>query len=494
MFNFGAVKSGGGFQFGTTPTTTSTATAGGFQSTGGGFSFGQQTQAPTLGGFGSFGTISTIQSSAPQFNFGQAQSQPLQTTSSFSFNTPASSGFIAPNLSGGLSFGQPASTATLQFGAKSQPTTTISLLGSVNPTTTTAAGGFSLGKDQTSTGGFKLGSGFGSQATTSNITQPSFNFGLSATTSAPAPSINTATSSGFSLGITQSTSTATTSTAPSLTGLLAPISTSSIINTGFSFGSSTTSSASNSAVGFSTPAATLTFASTIANTTTPSTVASVAATSTPSTTISATTTYIQLEDMINRWSEDLQAQEKSFLEQATQVNAWDRVLYENGEKISQLSIELEKVRLDHQRLDHDLDLILGQQAELEEVLKPLEENVTQQVATFAQQQPQHVDVERENIYKLTESLDDDMKKLYNDLKDLIEHINSSGSSDEASDNLMLQISKIMNMQMDSLQWIDANTEVLKRRVDEFDQQLAEHRQPQAFYSHLDNYHQSEFFK
>lgn len=65
-----------------------------------------------------------------------------------------------------------------------------------------------------------------------------------------------------------------------------------------------------------------------------------------------------------------------------------------------MNIELEKVKLDHQRLDHDLDLILGQQTELEEVLKPLEENVAQQAATYSQQQPQHADLERENMLVL----------------------------------------------------------------------------------------------
>ena len=44
-------------------------------------------------------------------------------------------------------------------------------------------------------------------------------------------------------------------------------------------------------------------------------------------------TYQQLEDNINKWMTDLEKQEKDFLEQATQVNAWDRVLIENGEKV-----------------------------------------------------------------------------------------------------------------------------------------------------------------
>lgn len=46
-------------------------------------------------------------------------------------------------------------------------------------------------------------------------------------------------------------------------------------------------------------------------------------------------TYAQLESLINKWSLELEDQEKHFLHQATQVNAWDRMLIENGEKVEQ---------------------------------------------------------------------------------------------------------------------------------------------------------------
>ncbi len=43
--------------------------------------------------------------------------------------------------------------------------------------------------------------------------------------------------------------------------------------------------------------------------------------------------YRQLEESINKWTMELEEQEKIFLEQATQVNAWDRLLVENGDKV-----------------------------------------------------------------------------------------------------------------------------------------------------------------
>lgn len=66
--------------------------------------------------------------------------------------------------------------------------------------------------------------------------------------------------------------------------------------------------------------------------------------------------YRQLEEAINKWTLELEEQEKVFLNQATQVNAWDRLLMENGEKIVKLHESVEKVKLDQQVLIIDFDL------------------------------------------------------------------------------------------------------------------------------------------
>ena len=46
--------------------------------------------------------------------------------------------------------------------------------------------------------------------------------------------------------------------------------------------------------------------------------------------------YQQLEENINKWMSELEKQEQNFLELATQVNAWDRLLVENGEKVAKI--------------------------------------------------------------------------------------------------------------------------------------------------------------
>jgi hypothetical protein len=49
--------------------------------------------------------------------------------------------------------------------------------------------------------------------------------------------------------------------------------------------------------------------------------------------VSTALTFRQLEESINKWSVDLDEQEKVFLNQAASVASWDRLLVSNGEKV-----------------------------------------------------------------------------------------------------------------------------------------------------------------
>ncbi|NXX98048.1 NUP62 protein, partial [Centropus bengalensis] len=265
-------------------------------------------------------------------------------------------------------------------------------------------------------------------------------FASVATSSAPASSATT----GLSLG---APSTGTTSLGTLGFGLKVP---------------GTTAAATSTATGTTTSG----FALNLKPLTTTGAIGAVTSAAAITTTTASSTppvmTYAQLESLINKWSLELEDQEKHFLHQATQVNAWDQTLIENGEKITSLHKEVEKVKLDQKRLDQDLDFILSQQKELEDLLTPLEESVKEQSGTIYLQ---HADEERERTYKLAENIDAQLKRMAQDLKDITEHLNTSRGPADTSDPLQ-QICKILNAHMDSLQWIDQNSAVLQRKVEE----------------------------
>ena len=69
-----------------------------------------------------------------------------------------------------------------------------------------------------------------------------------------------------------------------------------------------------------------------------------------------------------------------------------------------------------QRLEHELDFIKGQQSELEDLLRPLESSLTTAPPP---------DPERERTYQLAETLDAQLQRMSDDLREVIEHLNTA---------------------------------------------------------------------
>ncbi|XP_071388053.1 nucleoporin 62 like [Centroberyx affinis] len=441
---------GSGFTLGGSLSTQTTAAV---QPAGGGFSFGTVPQAQPQIQAQIQPTVAATTAPPPAAAAAAAAAAAVPSTGSlslggFSFGaakvqmTTAAASTAAPG--GGFSFGSPA-PATLSLAP--QPTAA-----STAAPTAVQGGGFAFGIKPSSTPAPPT---MGPSTQAAPTVVPSL-FAAPITTAA-AP---TATVTGFALGATPtSVATAapatTTAAAGGLSFMLKPL------------GAVATSSAPISAAAAATSAAATTGAVTgFSLGLKPVSTASAAATASVSATITTTAppvmSYAQLEGLINKWSLELEDQERHFLQQATQVNAWDRMLVENGEKITSLHKEMEKVKLDQRRLNQELDFILSQQKELEDLLSPLEESVKEQSGTIYMQ---NADEERERTYKLAENVDAQLKRMSQDLKEIIEHLNTSSGPTDTSDPLQ-QICKILNAHMDSLQWIDQNSVLLQRRVED----------------------------
>ncbi|KFW72482.1 Nuclear pore glycoprotein p62, partial [Pygoscelis adeliae] len=359
------------------------------QATGitGGFGFGSsvptsvpssQAAAPSGFVFGCAGTTTTTTTTSAQSG----------TTGTFTFSSGTATQAGTPSFNIGAAAPQAAPTG-LTFGtAPAAAATTAATLGAATQSTTP----------------FCLGGQSAATLTTSTSQGPTLSFGakLGGRNTAPAAPPAAATTTTSILG----------SAGPTLFASIASSSApTSATTTGLSLGAPSTGTASLGTLGFGlkVPGTTAAATSTATSTTSASgfalnlkplttTGAIGAGTSTAAITTATTAsappvmTYAQLESLINKWSLELEDQEKHFLHQATQVNAWDRTLIENGEKITSLHREVEKVKLDQKRLDQELDFILSQQKELEDLLTPLEESVKEQSGTIYLQ---HADEERE---------------------------------------------------------------------------------------------------
>ncbi|XP_050096361.1 nuclear pore glycoprotein p62 [Anopheles aquasalis] len=368
------------------------------------------------------------------------------------------------------------------------------------PTTTTATtGGFSLGAPATSTAptGFSFGAApaFGATAAPAatglslNPTSaapapassgglPTLSFGASlgttgataATGNAVAPTAAAAAAGTATLGATATPANplAPSLGVPAVTTATPAAATAAPLTLG-GFGSSKPAeqpagALSNPAVTTSQPA-TLTLGTT--NATTAPLSGSTGATGASLTTTTQTTQsaaaasgqqlkFFQLEEFINKWTLELEEQEKLFTNQATQVNAWDNMLLANGEKIVALNEAVVKVKAEQNAMEQELEFITAQHTELEECIVPLEQELSRNV---------QIDLERGQTYSMAETLDSQLKQMYEDLKEVIEHLNDANKYTDPNDPLV-QIGKILNAHMNSLQWIESSTTAITNRLEE----------------------------
>ncbi|XP_044264668.1 nuclear pore glycoprotein p62-like isoform X3 [Tribolium madens] len=289
---------------------------------------------------------------------------------------------------------------------------------------------FSFGTPKTATG-FTLPT-TSTIATATSTTTPQFSLGTSASTTTtaatsftPILSTGTSLSSGFSLA-----SSASTSAPLKLTTTLTPSST------------ATTSAPSLGLGGLTT-----------------ATQATPVTTTTASVPTSGTLTYAQLEDCINKWTIDLEEQGKFFINQAKQLNAWDNLLVSNSDKILALNETVERVKEQQKQLDQELDFVLAQQNELDELSLPLEKQLTDIPVT---------DQNRFQTYQLSEVIDSQLKQMSEDLKEIVEHLNESNKNEDITDPV-IQVSRILNAHMNSLQWIDRNTSQICSHLEQITQ-------------------------
>ncbi|XP_017753267.1 PREDICTED: nuclear pore glycoprotein p62 [Eufriesea mexicana] len=384
---------------------------------GGVFGIGLASTSAQPSGFNFQTSVATPPNTAPSqtpsltFSTGTTTSTGITPTVT---TTTAPTGFVALNFSVGGTTISTTTTATTAFASKP------------------LIGGFALGTNKGAVSTAATGLTFG----TPNTMTTGTGFTLSTAPAATTTTTATTTATGFSLSTSGTTSAAT----------------------GFTFGTETTAT---STAGFS-------LNQTAATASLTSTQASLGTT----TTVSSSTGSLQpasinsFEESINKWTLELEEQEKVFVNQAAQVNTWDKLLITNGEKIVTLNQEVERVKIEQQQLEHELDYVVGQQKELQDCLVPLEK----ELASLSISDP-----EREYTYRLAEDLDTQLKRMSEDLKEIIEHLNQANRTQDSSDPIV-QIGKILNAHMNSLQWLDQQTTLLSQKIQQIDQMHQNFRQ------------------
>lgn len=210
-----------------------------------------------------------------------------------------------------------------------------------------------------------------------------------------------------------------------------------------------------------------------------------------------------MEEIVNKWSQELENATKEFTRQASEVAVWDGVLRRGGDEISRLIQALQVAEERQSSIEQTLDYVEQQQADLTSLLDGYESQVaellqgatTSGINAFGSQgvtrsmETGAADAERERAYAMAESLNAQLDELSRNLSSMIVEVNNLSSSTAAARpqaepdanalgplrlgnklhnsgaDPVSQIVAILNAHLGSLKWIDESTNALREKVE-----------------------------
>lgn len=137
-----------------------------------------------------------------------------------------------------------------------------------------------------------------------------------------------------------------------------------------------------------------------------------------------------MEEVISRWTGDLEKYKSEFLAQAEDVRKWDAVLITNGDKLVNLSAETLEAEKTQARMDTVLQQLENEQEELGTALDYYESQIKEIFENHVggQDGMQPADQEREKTYATAERLNDALGSMEGDLGEMIKSINKAGAT------------------------------------------------------------------
>lgn len=137
-----------------------------------------------------------------------------------------------------------------------------------------------------------------------------------------------------------------------------------------------------------------------------------------------------MDEIINRWTADLENYKVQFVAQAGEIKTFDEVLITNGEKIFNLHTNTQEAEKTQARMDAILQQLENEQEELGVTLDYYESQITNffeaQFGSAEGMQP--ADQEREKTYSLAEGLNETLSAMESDLGEMIKVINKAGTT------------------------------------------------------------------
>ncbi|KAJ4467535.1 Nsp1-like C-terminal region-domain-containing protein [Lentinula aciculospora] len=195
-----------------------------------------------------------------------------------------------------------------------------------------------------------------------------------------------------------------------------------------------------------------------------------------------------IEEIVNKWSNELETHVKEFNKFAAEVSVWDRALIENSNSLAALYSHVLAAEREQAEVDQSLDHIEQQQKDLSATLDAYEK-VTEEIfggqgGSLRALDTGPADTERDKNYMLATDLQTHLDDLSGSLTQMIEAVNglslsstslesSASGNDRSLKDPMGQISQILSSHLDSLQWIDGAVREIESKVTEVEKRVNE---------------------
>ncbi|KAM7277482.1 hypothetical protein ACFE04_019348 [Oxalis oulophora] len=175
-----------------------------------------------------------------------------------------------------------------------------------------------------------------------------------------------------------------------------------------------------------------------------------------------------VEEIIKEWNEELQERTNKFRKQANAIAEWDKRILQNRNVLLSLEIEVAKVVESQSHLERQLELIETHQGEVDKALQSMEEEAER---IYKDEQGSLLNDEaastRDAMYGQAEFIEREMEHMTEQIKTVIETLNSSQGGDLDASNGMTPLDvvvRILNNQLSSLMWIDEKAEEFSSRI------------------------------
>jgi nuclear pore complex protein Nup62 len=171
---------------------------------------------------------------------------------------------------------------------------------------------------------------------------------------------------------------------------------------------------------------------------------------------------LTVEQIINKFQQELEADALKYVEQAKRVCEYDAVLRDSQRDLAHLTTQTQRLMLEQQQVEQTLQGIGAFQDELEQTLSSVEEQVDKLFESQSHLAPQDADVERERAYDMSKTID-------NRLDQLMEQLNFTASTlsaanDKAFSGQVGQIVQILNQHQTGLSQLDLSARKMEKDI------------------------------